>query len=321
MAADAPHDALFRAALKLPGHAAALLEVLLPTELRGLVSLPSIELHSGRHDEQGQHELLLRANIAGQPGFVGFMFERHGPPGGLALRVLAHQHRIWERHWQAHPGKPLPPVLLIVLDLDPEGSCAPREFVDVLSPVVREQSALRAVMPQFRCVVRGSRELAEHEGVARALSAFPFLVLEALRGAQTPGQILLRLDQWADALTDVASAAGGQEALEQLFVYILNVAEARALEPFRARVCRLAPEAGPALLTIADRLKAEGSRQGLAHGLAEGRRQSLEKLMSLKFGPLSDAVSAWIQAADAELLDRWLARVLTASSPNAVVEL
>jgi hypothetical protein len=42
--------------------------------------------------------------------------------------------------------------------------------------------------------------------------------------------------------------------------------------------------------------------------------------MALKFGPLSDAVSARIEVADLDGLDRWLGRILTADSPDAVVE-
>jgi hypothetical protein len=62
-------------------------------------------------------------------------------------------------------------------------------------------------------------------------------------------------------------------------------------------------------------------KQGLEQGLARGRRQTLEKVMTLRFGPLPEAVTARIHAADVEVLDRWLERVLTADSSDAVVEL
>ena len=70
-------------------------------------------------------------------------------------------------------------------------------------------------------------------------------------------------------------------------------------------------------MTNAEELRA----QGLEQGLARGRQQSLERLMTLRFGPLPEAVTARIHAANLELLDRWLELVLTADSPDAVVEL
>jgi hypothetical protein len=47
----------------------------------------------------------------------------------------------------------------------------------------------------------------------------------------------------------------------------------------------------------------------------------LEKLLTLKFGPLPEAIRARIEAADAEALDRWLERILTAETVEAAVEL
>jgi hypothetical protein len=77
-------------------------------------------------------------------------------------------------------------------------------------------------------------------------------------------------------------------------------------------------------MTIADELKANDSPPGLEQGLAEGlvraRRQVLERLMAAKFGPPSAAVSARIEAADLELLDDWLERILDADTAEAVVE-
>ncbi len=73
-------------------------------------------------------------------------------------------------------------------------------------------------------------------------------------------------------------------------------------------------------MTIAEELRAEGLQQGFEQGIVQGLRQTLEKLMTLKFGPLSDALSARIEAAELDGLDRWLGRILTADSPDAVVE-
>jgi hypothetical protein len=82
-------------------------------------------------------------------------------------------------------------------------------------------------------------------------------------------------------------------------------------------------------MTIPEEPKAQGLKQapergleqGLEQGLVLARRQTLERLMTLKFGPLSDTVSVRIQAADLEVLDCWLERVLTADTADAVVEL
>jgi predicted transposase/invertase (TIGR01784 family) len=327
---QSPHDALFRTAFESPQHAAELLGALLPDDLSGLIALTSLELQSGggrgKDLEEFRSDLLFRARILGDPGFVCFLFEHQSSSDGrMPLRVLGYQVRIWERHCRARPDEPLPPIVPVVVSHDPRGWNAPCEFSDLLSPVVRQHDLLRAVTPHFRCIVDDLSRLSDQDLMARALSAFPTLVLWALRDARTPGQIQLTVDQLADALTDLANAEGGRDALEQLFVYISNVAENLDFDQFRARVAQLAPAAEEAIMTIAEQLKAQGLKQGLVQGREEGReegrRQTLETLMTLKFGPLSDIVSARIQAADVEVLDRWLERILTADSPDAVVEL
>lgn len=69
-------------------------------------------------------------------------------------------------------------------------------------------------------------------------------------------------------------------------------------------------------MTIAEQLHA----RGLEQGLQQGRRQVLEKLLGWKFNPLPPAVLERVQAADADQLDRWLERVLTADSLEGVFD-
>ncbi|MBK5964139.1 hypothetical protein CCR95_08585 [Thiocystis minor] len=70
----------------------------------------------------------------------------------------------------------------------------------------------------------------------------------------------------------------------------------------------------------------EGLREGLQEGLQEGHQEGLQEgeakillhLLTLKFGPPSEAVRARVQAADPDTLLAWSARVLTASGPDEV---
>lgn len=63
-------------------------------------------------------------------------------------------------------------------------------------------------------------------------------------------------------------------------------------------------------------------QQGEAKGRQEGRQEEgaiiLTQLLTLKFGPVSDAVHQRLQGADPDTLRRWSVRVLTASSLEEV---
>ena len=68
-----------------------------------------------------------------------------------------------------------------------------------------------------------------------------------------------------------------------------------------------------------DEARAEAEAKGRAEGRAEGLRATLRKLMKLKFGGVSDAVSARIDAASTDDLERWVERILVATSAEEVV--
>jgi Putative transposase, YhgA-like len=290
----------------------------LPKELTALVELGSLELQPeggrGKHLEEFRADLLFRASIAGSLGFVCFLFEHQSTSDvGMPLRVLGYQLRTWERAWRQNPGCPLAPIVPIVVSHDTRGWNAPREFAAMFARSVREHPVLRSVIPDFRCFIDDLSELSDADLRARALAPFPTLVLWALRDARTPDQILPGLDQWVDALTDVANAADGGDALRQLLMYISTVADNVPFETLRARIAKLSPAAEQTIMTIAEQLQARGIQQGL--------QQTLQMQLAMRFGPLSAAVTARLHSADADTLTRWLARILSADSAEAVVEI
>ena len=56
-----------------------------------------------------------------------------------------------------------------------------------------------------------------------------------------------------------------------------------------------------------------------ARGEARGRRDVLLRQLGLRFPPLSDETKAKVLAADDATLDRWVDRVITAPSLEAVL--
>ncbi len=65
----------------------------------------------------------------------------------------------------------------------------------------------------------------------------------------------------------------------------------------------------------ADRMRAKYEKEGREKGLIEGKREALLRLLTKKFGPLSEDVTARVRALEAvDELDVYLDRVLTATS-------
>ncbi len=58
----------------------------------------------------------------------------------------------------------------------------------------------------------------------------------------------------------------------------------------------------------------QGIEKGMERGILAGRRQTLRRLLQLRFGALPQDAVARVEGADAATLDRWETRVLTATS-------
>jgi hypothetical protein len=69
------------------------------------------------------------------------------------------------------------------------------------------------------------------------------------------------------------------------------------------------------MMTLAEKWKAEGH----AKGKVEGKAETLRKLLTLKFGKPPQAAAHRIANGSEVDLDRWLERVLSADSLDAVV--
>ena len=69
---------------------------------------------------------------------------------------------------------------------------------------------------------------------------------------------------------------------------------------------------------FAKRFLAEGREEGRAAGRFEGRAEIVIKQLTLRFGPLSDDLTARVKAANTDELDQLAERVLTAASLDEI---
>jgi hypothetical protein len=136
------------------------------------------------------------------------------------------------------------------------------------------------------------------------------LVALCLKYAGYEPHLQERLRQWLDLFGRVVRAPGGVGALEVVARYILEVNDINAESLRGVLDSTLEPEAIDAIMTGAEKLRAEGR--------AEGRAELVLKLLTLRFGPLTEATVACVRAASIEQLDGYAEGVLTAQSLEQV---
>jgi hypothetical protein len=87
----------------------------------------------------------------------------------------------------------------------------------------------------------------------------------------------------------------------------------------RARYQREYPDEAAIMGTFSERIIQQGMEQGEHLGVRKGETKVLLTQLQLKFGPVSEAVRAKIERADADTLLRWSERILSATSIEQVL--
>jgi predicted transposase/invertase (TIGR01784 family) len=317
-----PHDALFKSAFEVPEHAAAIFRELLPATVCDAIAWDSMAPEAGSFvdpDLADHHSDLLfsvRLRRGDQPAFVYLLLEHQSSnDAAMPLRVLGYLLRIWERFRKEHPGARLPPIIPAIVSHAPGGWTAPRALDDLFDPHPSEIPGLELLVPRFSLLIEDLAHLSNEDLKARALAAFPKLVLWALRDARDADRLLDNLVYWGAAFREASLTASGIRSLASLLRYLALVTPHSQLQAFRGKLrAALAPKAEELAMTIAEQLRAEGRIEGRA----EGRADVLRRQLAIKFGAVDVEHEARIRAATPDQLDRFLDRVLITDTLTAV---
>jgi flagellar biosynthesis/type III secretory pathway protein FliH len=107
----------------------------------------------------------------------------------------------------------------------------------------------------------------------------------------------------------------GQRAILRLFSYLSRVAPNVDPKDLTERIQRAIPERNDIVSTLAEKWLEQGEKKGRN----EGRRETVRRLVELKFGVLDASAVAQLEAADDAALSRYIERVLTATSVGEVL--
>jgi Putative transposase, YhgA-like len=308
-----PHDKLVRRTFGDLQHARGLLRSLVPAAITGSIDWGTLALIDGSFIDpqlaERQTDLLYSVLLDERPVLLYLLLEHQSSSDRwMPLRMLGYMARIWERHREQHPSVDnLPAIVPMVLHHSARGWSAPtalHELLDV-NPSLRRNLEPYGVDFQFRLIDltrQDDREL--HGWLTTDLGK---LVALCLKHAPYDPALETRLREWVDLLGRVVRAPGGVAGLNVIGRYLLEVNDITADRLRHVLASSLDSEALEAVMTGAERLR------------AEGRAETLLKLLAQKFGPLPGDVTERLQRASIQELDTWTDRLLNATSLEALL--
>lgn len=317
------HDALFKATFSDVQHAASELRHVLPPALAARLDFGTLANEPGSFVDgalKERHTDLLFSvrTVADDLVLLYLLFEHQSTVDRLMpFRLLRYMVRIWESHLTAHPeAKRLPPVVPVVLHHSDSGWTAGTAFTDVLDVDPDTRQALGAHVPSFAFLLDDISHESDDALRARAMTALARLCLWCLRHAREPDELVQQLGRWLHLVREARLAPNGVAAIVRIWKYILATNQPPRPEVLVQRLLAVAgQEEKEEIVTAADQLIERGRQEGLREGL----RATVQKLLRLRFGALSDDVTMRIARADTVQLEQWVERVLTAATLSEVL--
>jgi predicted transposase/invertase (TIGR01784 family) len=322
-----PHDALFQRTFSEVEHAEAEFRAVLPASLVALTNFSTLALCAGSYVDEAlsgsQSDLLFSVQVSDKPALLYVLFEHQSSPDKLMpLRLLRYVVRILERHVEGKPADealPLPVVVPLVLHHSESGWSAALRLEELFDGQLIQAAGIAELIPRLSFVLDDLSQITDEQLESRALGLLPALSLWALRDARNPVRLVQSLGHWAAAMAELLRAPNGREALWTLFRYISLVADDSVATTLSQALDAAQPEVKEALMTLAEKWKAEGEAKGIAKGEAKGRMETLRKQLTLKFGELPESAARRLASASEAELDRWVELVLAADTLDAVL--
>lgn len=169
---------------------------------------------------------------------------------------------------------------------------------------------VRSVVPDFEYVVDDLSSADDASIARRTTSPFMRLVLWSLRAR---GEVAVKNRwRWMEALQQLWRA-GRTDEVHAVVRY--NVRATNSRKPWVLAAARDAdPELERSIMNIWDERIAEGE----ARGRVAAKAETLLKQIRLKFGAPNEDTVRRVEAAEVDALDRWVERILTADSLDAL---
>ena len=301
-----PHDAVFKKIMSYPEMARDYLDIHLPTALREICDLQTLKLESTSFIEQDlrayDSDVVWSLKTREGQGYIYCVIEHQSTAvQHMAFRLMRYATAAMQYHLDA--GNKTLPLVIPMLFYHGQQSPYPwsLNWLDEFDNPQLARQLYSEAFPLVDITVIPDDEIAQHRRVA---------LLELMQKHIRDRDLMGLVDRLVSLL--VTSTANDSQ-LQTLFNYLLRYGDVSHVSEFIHEVAERSPHHKERLMTIAERLKQEGHRNGLQQGIQQGLAQGVQK------GTQEEALRiARMMLVNG--IDRDLVRLITGLLPDDVTE-
>jgi predicted transposase/invertase (TIGR01784 family) len=293
-----PHDKLFREIWSDKAVAADYLQNNLPDAVLKLIDLNTIEIAKDSFIEKELKDylsdLLYKVDLAGNPGYVYFLFEHKSyPDKWVHLQLLEYQLKIWRLHQKQHPKEPLPVIIPLVL----YHGLRQWNYKIKLSSLMKEPDpALQPYIPDFEFVLNDLTQYSNEMIKGTVLTRVVMLLFKHI----VDPDIVEKLPSIFSLMKDIAEAEYGLRYIEAMLRYVASTIDLSHTELKNMVEKSLSQQEGEIIMTLAERWidkgrlegKLEGKLEGLQEGVYKELLLSIEQVFKIRFKKQSEVLIA-----------------------------
>jgi hypothetical protein len=259
----------------------------------------------GDKNEDRRVDVLWRVKVDDEWQYLFFLLEfQSSVDRAMAVRMMVYVGLVYQtllRSGELPAGRPFPPILPIVLY---NGETAWTALTDLAALIGTMPAPFDEFVPRMKHLVIDMSRFdieqlkAQHNLVACLMRAerlttgeLGALVTDMCTWLPDDPELSRTIASWLVAV--VRQRSGGNILLQEV-QDIRELGMSRLEESFKQAF-------------------REHEEKGIEKGRQEGEAGALQKLLSMRFGPLPDGLVARIDAAPVEQIDIWLGRVLSAT--------
>jgi predicted transposase YdaD len=293
----------------------------------------TFERTSSRQRRPRHADLICAVQTRAGPAMrLDFLFEhqRHAERD-MPLRIAEYLAHAWLRQQQA--GVDLCRIVPVVLYNGSRPWNRPTS-VEALMPGDGLEALMGDLQLRSRFLLVDLHAVPDASIQAAALGAHVKLGLLLLKNAPTmpAPRFWSHFGDWTQWLAQIVTMPDGMSRLLSLLEYIAHVVGSPSEENLENIMSELPESAVERVVTWAEALRQagvergreEGIEKGIEKGREEGRKleaqRLLRTLLEQRFGPLTEPLSQAIDHATIEQLERWMKRMLDASTAEEVVD-
>lgn len=267
--------------------------------------------------EETFSDLLFKADIAGNEGYIYFLFEHKSyPDKGIIFQVLRYMVEIWEAKLDREMGR-LPIVIPLVVYHGKTNWRIPSSLGSILNGYDKLPDELKVYVPNFDYLLYDLSRYSDEEIKGVAQTKIGLTLLRDIFSPDTE-KLLESFFRSVAYLNELEDRQTGVEYFETMIRYILGSSTRltkKDMEKMIQRIETVFPEGSDMSMTLADILREEGIEIGLEKGMEIGGERALAdmatRILVGKFKRVPADIKAAIQKLDTPTLQELIMKIIT----------